>query len=322
VYLKYCWHIALLSGLSVFAQTPQLPAPVVAPPASAVPATTDLPEVVVSTPEPRYVAPTLHDRIGRIWAPVYLNGLGPFRLVLDTGANRSAIIPRVVEALGNKVTKGPDARLRGVTGTAVVPTVKVDTMELGELILAPVILPVVPDVFGGADGVIGSEGLGGKRIVIDFRHDSITVKRSHREPPDFGFVTLPMKLLRDHLLVTEIFIGRVRAKAILDTGAPDSLGNQALLTALKRSAKDEPTSEIVGVTLDIEHGNRVRMPRIQLQSIMISGATVTFSDVYIFRHWGLTNEPAILLGMDVLGVVDKIIIDYLTHELHVRPRGG
>ena len=27
-------------------------------------------EVVVSAPEPRYVAPTLRDRIGRIWAPV------------------------------------------------------------------------------------------------------------------------------------------------------------------------------------------------------------------------------------------------------------
>ena len=41
-------------------------------------------EVVVSAPEPKYVAPTLRDRIGRIWAPVYIEGRGPLRLVLDT----------------------------------------------------------------------------------------------------------------------------------------------------------------------------------------------------------------------------------------------
>src|SRR5918993_608268 len=49
-------------------------------------------EVVVAAPEPRYVAPTRRDRIGRVWAPVYINGQGPFRLVLDTGANRTAVI--------------------------------------------------------------------------------------------------------------------------------------------------------------------------------------------------------------------------------------
>ena len=41
--------------------------------------------MVISAPEPRYVSPTRRDRIGRIWAPVFINDQGPFRLVLDTG---------------------------------------------------------------------------------------------------------------------------------------------------------------------------------------------------------------------------------------------
>src|SRR5512147_851948 len=57
-------------------------------------------EVVISAPEPRYVAPTTRDRIGRIWAPVLINGKGPYRLVLDTGASRSAITRPVAESLG------------------------------------------------------------------------------------------------------------------------------------------------------------------------------------------------------------------------------
>ena len=94
---------------------------------TAAPQTLD--EVVVSAPEPRYVAPTTRDRIGRIWAPVLINGKGPYRLVLDTGATRSAVIQRVVDDAGLPVHDRP-VRLRGVTGSAIVPAVHADTLEL------------------------------------------------------------------------------------------------------------------------------------------------------------------------------------------------
>jgi len=277
-----------------------------------------VPEITVSAPQPRYVAPTQRDRIGRIWAPVYLDGQGPFRLVLDTGANRSAIIGRVADQLGYRGRTDRQVRIRGVTGTAIVPVARVGRMEIGDLLLAPVDLPIVLDVFGGAEGVLGNEGLFDKRIVIDFKRDSITVKRSRREAAPDGFTTLPITFLRDRLLSIDVMIGRVKAKAIIDTGAPDSLGNSALLEALKRSIKDTPDVEIVGVTLDVERGNRVRMPTISLDRIRIRGATMTFGDVQIWQYWRLTREPAIMLGMDVLGVLDQVIIDYRTRELHLR----
>jgi hypothetical protein len=277
-----------------------------------------IPEITVAAPQPRYVAPTQRDRIGRIWAPVYLDGQGPFRLVLDTGANRSVIIGRVADQLGYRGRTDRQVRLRGVTGTSVVPVARVGRMEIGDLVLAPVDLPIVLDVFGGADGVLGNEGLADKRIAIDFRHDSITIKRSRREAPPAGFTTLPIVLMRDRLLTVDVMIGRVKAKAIIDTGAPDSIGNLALLEALKRSLKDTPETEIVGVTLDVERGNRVRLPTINLQNIRVRGASMTFGDVYIWQHWRMTREPAIMLGMDVLGVLDQVIIDYRTRQLHLR----
>ncbi len=291
-------------------------AQVAAPPIAAPPAA--LTEVTVEAPQPRYVAPTQRDRIGRIWAPVYLDGQGPFRLVLDTGANRSAIIGRVADQLGYRGRTERQVRVRGVTGTAIVPVARAGRMEIGDLVLAPVELPIVLDVFGGADGVLGNEGLLDKRIVIDFKRDSITVKRSRREEPPTGFTTLPITFLRGRLLSIDVMIGRVKAKAIIDTGASDSLGNLALLEALKRTIRDTPETEIVGVTLDIERGNRVRLPTIVMQGIRVRGATVTFADVQIWQYWRLTGEPAIMLGMDVLGVLDQVIIDYRTRQLHLR----
>ncbi|HXR52760.1 MAG TPA: aspartyl protease family protein, partial [Steroidobacteraceae bacterium] len=91
---------------------------------AAVPATAipdddiELQEVIVHAPEPRYVAPTTRDRIGRVWVPVYLNDKGPFRLVLDSGATRTALVPSVITTLELQTGLTPPVMLRGVTGTA------------------------------------------------------------------------------------------------------------------------------------------------------------------------------------------------------------
>ena len=316
---QFLWVPVLLAG-AAWPQTPLPgPLPTSVPPSTTAPAI-PLPEVTVTAPEPRYVAPTRRDRIGRIWAPVYLNGQGPFRLVLDTGANRSAVIQTVADALGDAGRTTTTVRVRGVTGTAMAPVIRVDRMEIGELLLQPAVLPVVPDVFGGAEGVLGNEGLRDKRIVIDFRRDSISIVRSRGERPGAGFETLPITMMRDHLLAISVLVGRVRARAIIDTGAPDSLGNTALLAALKRRAEEEPGTEIIGVTLDVEHGDRLPVPVIRMGSVQIRRAVLTISDVYIFKHWRMTSEPTIMLGMDVLGVLDQIIIDYKTRELHILTR--
>ena len=57
-------------------------------------------ELIVEARAPRYAAATRRDRIGRVWVPVAINGRGPFRLVVDTGATSSAIVRSVAERLG------------------------------------------------------------------------------------------------------------------------------------------------------------------------------------------------------------------------------
>ena len=49
------------------------------------------------------------------------------------------------------------------------------------------------------------------------------------------------------------------------------------------------------------------------------GARIAYGEVRIFEHWNLTREPALLIGMDALGVLEELIIDYRLHELQLRP---
>jgi predicted aspartyl protease len=280
----------------------------------------ELAEIMVEAHEPRFVAPTRRDQIGRIWAPVFINGRGPFRLVLDTGATHSAVTAMVAMALGIPTGESPAVTLRGVTGAATVPTIHVDTLSVGDVAVDSPVLPIVPDAMGGAEGILGSEGLANKRIFIDFRHDQITIAYSRGEKSGRDFVRIPFRSVRGQLIVVDAKVGDVRTKAIIDTGGQTTIANLALRDALARTnarRRGKP-DQIVGATMAVENGEIIATPAIELGSIQMVDAGVTFADLYIFRQWKLTSEPAILIGMDALGVLDTLIIDYREHELQLR----
>lgn len=281
-------------------------------------------EIVVEGRGPRFVAPTRRDQIGRIWAPVMINGRGPFRLVLDTGASRSGVSSVVASALGIALDKSSPVVLRGVTGFATVPTIKVDSLSMGDLVLEPAILPIIPDSLGGAQGILGTAGLADKRIFIDFRHDQITITYSRDERLGHNFVRIPFRSMRGQLIVVDAMVDQVSVKAIIDTGGQTTIANLALRDALGRHHvrfKGKP-DQIMGATRQIQDGEIIPTPAIEFGSIKISDSGVTFADMYIFTHWKLTAEPAILIGMDVLGLLDALVIDYRRHELHMRTSWG
>lgn len=281
-----------------------------------------LPDVTVSAPEPRYVAPTTRDRIGRIWAPVHVDGRGPYRLVLDTGASHSALTRRVVDDLALPVEPAT-VLLRGTTGSMVADRVRASTLEVGELLVEDVTLPVVADAFGGADGVLGAQGLRDKRIVIEFLRDRISIARSHRQLPPAGFERLPFRFHPSRGMRVELKVGSVRTIGVIDTGAQRTVGNLALRQALLRGRERREVEEsIVGVTQDVQAGTLLRVPPIAAGKLTIRSAGIAFADLHIFESWGLIDKPAVLIGMDVLGVLETLIIDYRRAELHMRTRGG
>ena len=317
------WGRAGVALIGVFALCPGWAggtAPEIAPPTSTAASIDELTDIMVEAPEPRYVSPTRRDQIGRIWAPVMINGHGPFRLVLDTGASHSAVTSLVALALGIPTDQSPPVILRGVTGFATVPTIQVNTLTVGDLSVDSPVLPIVPDALGGAQGILGGEGLIGKRIFIDFRHDKIVITFSRNERSSREFVDVPFHALHGTLVVVNAFVGDVPTKAIIDTGGQTTIGNLSLQHAVFRRSMQfkGKTDQIIGATKDIQEGELMSMPPIHFGSLQIQDAGVTFADMYIFKQWKLLNEPAILIGMDALGLLDTLVIDYRRHELQMR----
>jgi hypothetical protein len=183
-------------------------------------------------------------------------------------------------------------------------------------------MPIVADAFGGAQGVLGGAGLEDKRIVIEFRRDRIAIARSHRQPAPQGFSVVPFKYRHALGMRVDAMVGSIKVIALIDTGAQVTVGNGALRAALakRRSGQDGSGLEIVGVTEDVQQATSVRIPSIVAGELILRNAQILFSDLYIFQHWKLESKPAVLIGMDVIGILDTLIIDYKLGELQLRTR--
>jgi hypothetical protein len=301
------------------------------PPAVAVPAASPLisaPAAVPAKPlapqDLLLACPTTRDYVGRVVASVTIDGKGPFRFIIDTGANQSTIAPRLVAALGLTPSNTAPMRVAGVTGTAVVPSVDIESLRAGALVIRHTRLPVIwSPIMAGADGILGAAGLVDDILLVDFQHDTVRIHRAGTRADPGAYLRLRARRLHGGLLGVTAMVGDLPVTAVIDTGSPQTLGNLALFQALysRSQPRDKAAvTSVYGATRQVRRGEVRFAPEIEIGSIRIVRPVLVFGDFPIFKVWGLTDHPAIIVGMDVLGTVAAFSIDFRHAALWVRPR--
>ena len=273
--------------------------------------------------DPQYAIATRRDRIGRIIASVTINGQGPFRFMLDTGASRTALAAPTPGKLG--LTPSPEAQVSviGISGSAIVATVHIDTLESGDMHFHDLELPVLAGpVLDGIDGILGMDGFAGMKVSADFTKDRFTISQSRGRRASSNYSIVPVKLISEHLLMAEGSVGGILVKAVIDTGNSHTLGNPALLAAMTHGHPGGPKqfeTSVIDATQTSRRGNVLRVPEVHLGKTTMENLAVTFGDFNIFKAWGLEDQPALLIGMDILGTLDELDIDYRRDELQMLP---
>jgi hypothetical protein len=179
-------------------------------------------------------------------------------------------------------------------------------------------------VFADADGILGVEGLQHARVEVDFVNDRLWVRPSTARRPPNGYLSIPARLERGLLLV-DGKIGRIPVRVIIDTGAERTLGNPPLRDALKqrlRAGDRVADATVIGATPDKQEGISFVAPTIRLGEARLDELPVTFGDLHVFSIWGLTDQPALLVGMDLLGSLDRLVVDYRREEFMIKLRRG
>ena len=155
---------------------------------------------------------------GRIYVTARVNGKGPFRFAVDTGASGlGRADARLVAALGLTVT-GSGQSSDGVA-TAEVDKVSLDSLELGQLVRRD--LSVITRDYNGRmsreaafDGIIGRDFFADGLLVIDYPNRRLTFTRAAELTPSAPGVLPYQRAFR-----VPVTIGSVTTEGQLDTGA-------------------------------------------------------------------------------------------------------
>ena len=110
-----------------------------------------------------------------ILVDVRLNGSTSVKLLLDTGAQRTVVNPRVLAAAGVPLGAGQTIQLRGATGTANVSTVQVDSVEVGQARVGKLGVISHDIEQEGVDGLLGRDFLDQFKVAIDNQEGIVTL---------------------------------------------------------------------------------------------------------------------------------------------------
>jgi predicted aspartyl protease len=246
---------------------------------------------------------------------VTIAGAGPYRFVVDTGADRTVIADDVAAALD--LPRGQQASVVGIARTVLAQTVRVPTLAIDNLTKENLDVPVLPRANLGADGYLGLDVIDHHRVSFDFAGRTLTLT-----PPRSGYLAHIIKpdetVLNaggsaGRLRAVGCEVDDVRAVAFLDSGADVSVGNTALFDALaekRMGAIATDTIMLSGVTGGSIAGRSFAVGRIGLGSLDLSTSGLAVADLPIFDLWGLAETPALFIGMDFLRRLSKVTIDY------------
>ncbi len=268
---------------------------------------------------------TTTDGSGRAVALINVNGQGPFRFIIDTGANRSVLSRALATRLG--LAHAGMGIVHSIVGPEPATLVNVEALSFGALRLSSGETPVLDgDMLDGAHGLLGVDGMAGRLLHIDFTKNCVEIHENAAQMPLQGWLSVPARMRFGSLLLVQGEIVGVRVNVLIDTGSEISLANErfrdALLIVGARSIQYRNGHAFTSGR-PIVLAQRVWTPRLYLGRTVVGAVNAYIGNFHIFELWGLQDEPTVLIGMDVLRRSREMAIDYGNGVVHFRerPRG-
>jgi hypothetical protein len=104
-----------------------------------------------------------------------INGGGPITLILDTGADRTMVAPSALSRLGISFENSLRGVVRGVTGASYAEAVWVNSVEIEEAKVGPLLIIAHDAELKGADGLLGRDFLANFNVTIDAKERIVTL---------------------------------------------------------------------------------------------------------------------------------------------------
>jgi hypothetical protein len=256
----------------------------------------------------------------RLSVEVKVNGRGPYRFIVDSGADTSVIGMRIARDLQLPLAR--PTILNAMNSRTIVDRVKVAELTLGTSTVRNVQLPALSEADVGGEGMIGIDALVQQRLMMDFEKRRIKIEDSRipwkRYP---GEIVVTARRQRGQLILTHVRAAGLPLDAIIDTGTQVTIGNLALRDKLARKRRGKvvrvQVTDVTGATLDVD---LARIAELQLGPVTLRDVPMAFADVPPFKLFGLSEEPALLLGTDLLENFRRVSLDFAARKVRFQLR--
>ena len=256
----------------------------------------------------------------RMTVDVQVNGTGPYKFIVDSGADSSVVGWRIVRAL--QLPGATPAILNSMTSSSRVQRVRVDELSLGPSTIRDLELPALEEHDVGGHGMIGIDALVRQRLMMDFEKRLIKVEDASKPAPRMdGEIIVTAQRRRGQLILTQVRAAGLPLEAVVDTGSEITIGNTKLRDKLIRGNRDKfVTLEVTGVTGVTIPIQVARIGELRLGSVTLRNVPIAFADVPPFAVFGLTDQPALLLGTDLLETFRRVSLDFKARKVRFQLR--
>ena len=164
--------------------------------------------------------------------------------------------------------------------------------------------------------MIGIDALVHQRLMMDFEKRVIKAEDA-RTPAKLlhGEIVVTARRQRGQLILTQVSAAGLPVDAVVDTGSEISIGNFALRDRLLRKRQKIetiPVTGVTGVTIDLQLAS---IDKLRLGSVTLTNVPIAFADVPPFEVFGLSKEPALLLGTDLLSTFRRVSLDFRARKV-------
>jgi hypothetical protein len=256
----------------------------------------------------------------RLTVETMVNGRGPFHFIVDSGADTSVVGLGIARDL--QLPLGTPIVLNNMTSRNIVDRVKVDHLSFGPSSISDIQIPALSEGDLGSQGMLGIDALVEQRLMLDFDKKLIKVEDARTKAEIIpGAIVITARRQRGQLILTHVYAGGVALDAVIDTGSEVTVGNTALRDRLIRKGHgDFVTAEVIGVTGVVQKVQMAKIPELRLGPVVLKDVTIAFADLPPFKVFGIADEPALLLGTDLLGNFRTVSLDFLARKVRFQLR--
>ena len=248
----------------------------------------------------------------RMTMQVQIAGVGPYPFLIDTGSQRTIIATELARHLALPAL--PPVDIISMAGPATVPAVQLSGLRFGDHAIDQLAALSIARADMGGLGIIGLDSLRDKRLTMDFAKRRMEVSESRRAPMrvEDDMIVVRAKSKFGQLILVNSRVDGAKVNVILDTGAEFSIGNMALFRSLKLKRlviPPQPTviTSVTGVDIPAQF---TVVRRLSIGKVSFDNVPMVFLDAAPFDQLGLGDKPAMLLGMKMLRMFDRVAIDF------------